>query len=974
MINRLFGKKRRRWFRKGIIILIIVSIMMASAIAGSGIASVIGFKNALVGIGEYLSQLSGKEPKSSAELQEWMETVSAEELLGAFQNGYTFAKTESALLKVDTETFTYLLQKVIDYENQGKKTRTVTVEGYHEYMETETTTDVVDGQEITSEESYWTEEIVTKEITVSNVDTEGMLSMNWRMLYVYSLLRSINRDATVELDAVSEYKWEITKADIDAAFRVLSMKYSYVLDVVRNEKTYYSYDECQEIPHVPDTYDDGDGGTYKFNYPRSLMSSAVSGYSRLSYLVEGNKIVGIQEIYDRDRFEQMGRRISSYYSYDFFCQLIGLMPGGGRIIEKFQGYQQLASGNNNIIYTGYFTLELGSYSLPDGVTDSNGIYIPGTGGIFTGNYSNIGEAAVALARSRISWSYSQERRMATGSWDCSSMICRVYSELGLDINPAGDTLYLKGFATAHNQKISESDLMPGDLLWYTKRDGSGRHVMMYAGSGNVIHAKGKNYGTLEEPLVNTGYYNFTANYGQFCFRPYLNVASSFRPNEPSSSKMQASEFLEINEREAAEIILKLAVEDSKHSKILPSITAAQMILESGFVKSSLSQASNNCFGMKIMLSGNTWGGSTWDGVRSQSWDSFEEEGGTMVKRKSSFRVYDTVADSIADHSAYLLGALKSGGPRYAGISQVKTYPEALDILVQGGYATDSKYKTKLTNVVNTYNLDRYDTSFQSIATEMNEKKDGEKLPFSNFKNDQYAKFSKINSGAATYYKATNNSNGKVVCINAGHGTSGGASVQTQSHPDGTGKYTGGTNAAGAVMSTAISTGTVHKDGVSEASVNLKVALAMKDILLKRGYDVVMIRESSDVQLDNIARTVIANNTSNCHVAVHFDGTKSEKGCFYMKVVNNTSFKAMEPVKSMWQQHDTLGAALVEGMVAQGIKKYGSGSIDSDLTQTSYSTIPSVDIEYGDCSSSYSAVNINKIATGLCDGIDIFFGN
>lgn len=47
----------------------------------------------------------------------------------------------------------------------------------------------------------------------------------------------------------------------------------------------------------------------------------------------------------------------------------------------------------------------------------------------------------------------------------------------------------------------------------------------------------------------------------------------------------------------------------------------------------------------------------------------------------------------------------------------------------------------------------------------------------------------------------------------------------------------------------------------------------------------MIRESDDVQLDNVARTVIANNAADCHIALHWDSTSSNKGAFYMSVPN-----------------------------------------------------------------------------------------
>ena len=240
---------------------------------------------------------------------------------------------------------------------------------------------------------------------------------------------------------------------------------------------------------------------------------------------------------------------------------------------------------------------------------------------------------------------------------------------------------------------------------------------------------------------------------------------------------------------------------------------------------------------------------------------------------------------------------------------------------------------------------------------------------------KYANFSKINSGKAILYKTTaSNKKGKVITVNAGHGTRGGESVKTQSHPDGTGKVTGGTNAAGAVTSMAVSSGMDFTNGQSEASVNLKVALKLRDKLLAKGYDVVMIRETADVQLDNIARTVIANNTSDAHIAIHYDGdgASSDKGVFYMKVPNVDSYKKMEPVSRMWQQHDRLGDNLVAGLKEKGLKVFGRGSLEMDLTQTSYSTIPSIDIELGNSTTATTDEANDIRAEGLAAGVDKFF--
>ncbi|MBB1553336.1 MAG: N-acetylmuramoyl-L-alanine amidase [Clostridiales bacterium] len=240
-------------------------------------------------------------------------------------------------------------------------------------------------------------------------------------------------------------------------------------------------------------------------------------------------------------------------------------------------------------------------------------------------------------------------------------------------------------------------------------------------------------------------------------------------------------------------------------------------------------------------------------------------------------------------------------------------------------------------------------------------------------NWKYANFSKINSGKAKFYKSTAaNKKGKVITVNAGHGTSGGSSQKTQAHPDGTVKITDATNKAGEKYSIAISEGMTFEDKTTEAAINLKVALKLRDKLLAKGYDVVMIRETSDVQLDNIARTVIANNNSDAHIAIHYDSTTSDKGAFYMKVTDDRDYKKMDPVSRMWQQHDRLGESLLNGLQEKGRKIWTPRGQDSDLTQTSYSTIPSVDIELGDKKTPHDDATNDKMAEGLAAGVDKFF--
>ena len=239
---------------------------------------------------------------------------------------------------------------------------------------------------------------------------------------------------------------------------------------------------------------------------------------------------------------------------------------------------------------------------------------------------------------------------------------------------------------------------------------------------------------------------------------------------------------------------------------------------------------------------------------------------------------------------------------------------------------------------------------------------------------EYADYSKIHeSDVKLYYSHSPSRKEMVVAVNAGHGTSGGESEKTLNHPDGSGKVTGGTNSQGAKYSMAISSGMEFNDGTPEAAANLSAALMLKDALLEEGFDVLMIREEKDTRLDNIARTVFANNNADCHISLHYDSTESDKGVFYISVPDVASYRNMEPVASHWKEHNALGENLIRGMKRAGVEIFKSGSIELDLTQTSYSTIPSVDLELGDAASDHSEKTQRKLVEGIVAGLSSYAG-
>ncbi|MCR5734870.1 MAG: N-acetylmuramoyl-L-alanine amidase [Lachnospiraceae bacterium] len=237
----------------------------------------------------------------------------------------------------------------------------------------------------------------------------------------------------------------------------------------------------------------------------------------------------------------------------------------------------------------------------------------------------------------------------------------------------------------------------------------------------------------------------------------------------------------------------------------------------------------------------------------------------------------------------------------------------------------------------------------------------------------YANFSVLHGGCAVYYASPVGGKGKVVAVNAGHGTIGGTKYKTYCHPDMTPKVTGGSTAKGAVKATAVAGGMSFKDGMSEAAITLRLAQIFKDRLLNAGYDVLMLRDGADVNLDNVARTVISNNVADCHISLHFDGDglKYDKGCFYISTPEG--IKNMAPVSTVWPMHELLGTSLIGGLRTAGLKINGAGSMAIDLTQTSYSTIPSVDIELGNQCSDHSEAALTRMADGLLIGVNTFFG-
>ena len=182
-----------------------------------------------------------------------------------------------------------------------------------------------------------------------------------------------------------------------------------------------------------------------------------------------------------------------------------------------------------------------------------------------------------------------------------------------------------------------------------------------------------------------------------------------KPSTPSTNKgTQARDLAKLSKAEIVAKVGPLFTADQEKTGVLAAISMAQFLLESGYASSELAIEANNCFGMKTSLSGNTWSGSTWKGEvynkETKEWEADKQAYRTIT---APFRKYDNIEDSIEDHSAYLLGAKKGSGLRYAGLKNETDYKKAAQLIKDGGYATSPTYVKGLCDVIEDWNLTKY---------------------------------------------------------------------------------------------------------------------------------------------------------------------------------------------------------------------------------------------------------------------------
>ncbi len=164
-------------------------------------------------------------------------------------------------------------------------------------------------------------------------------------------------------------------------------------------------------------------------------------------------------------------------------------------------------------------------------------------------------------------------------------------------------------------------------------------------------------------------------------------------------------------------------------RLLPSVTVAQAMLESGngktelacglsaseanIAKNGTAYGARNLFGIKRDVSKGTWSSDVWKGAAYYKQTAEQRTDGSYENIWAYFRSYETIAESVEDRAQYLTRSkTETGAIRFPGIAGETDPEKVCQIIAAGAYATSHDYVKNLMSRINRYNLTRFDPVLQ----------------------------------------------------------------------------------------------------------------------------------------------------------------------------------------------------------------------------------------------------------------------